>query len=85
MNDVLDLSQFDGHSDAPWTVVDPEFTRPSRIGVASHGGADVYDAPLTDETRANARLIAAAPQLLEEVRRLRAKVAALESCITGEV
>lgn len=60
------------HTPGPWKVEAPfSPDRPSRIGVsAAHGCCTIYDAPLTNETEANAALIAAAPDLEEALRGL---------------
>lgn len=48
-------------TDAPWEVVQPTGNNPSRACVcAKDGFVEIYDAPLTRETKANAELIAAA-------------------------
>jgi hypothetical protein len=53
------------HTKTPWEVVQPDSSNPSRAMVAGHGGqVTIYDAPLTEETKRNAALIAAAPDLL---------------------
>lgn len=52
-----------GPSKGEWKVVPPSRDYPSRAMVCADG-AQIYDAPLTMETQANARLIAAAPDLL---------------------
>lgn len=57
------------HTPAPWYVSPPTAQNPSRaIVTALSGFVVIYDAPLTTETAANARLIAAAPDLLEACR-----------------
>jgi hypothetical protein len=59
------------HTRGPWKVFEPTRERPSRISVSTESGlVDIYDAPLTRETEANARLIAAAPDLLEALEAL---------------
>ena len=55
------------HTPGPWDVLPPDTHRPSRATVVALRGATIYDAPLTEETAANARLIAAAPELLAAV------------------
>ncbi len=63
----------------PWEIVEPTQGRPSRIGVSgANGQCDIYDAPLTTETLANAKLIAAAPQLLEACRVMAARLQMLD-------
>ena len=58
------------HTPGPWEYLPPDQQHPSRVAVAampqannSGYGVTIYDAPLTNETRANAKLIAAAPTL----------------------
>lgn len=50
------------HTPGPWQVVNSTPQRPSRALVCAEG-VDIYNAPLCVETAANARLIAAAPDL----------------------
>ena len=53
------------HTPGPWEVIQPDKNHPSRAMVAAcNGGVDIYNVPLTEETKANARLIAASPDLL---------------------
>ena len=56
------------HTQAPWAIEDYQ-DRPCRIR-AEHNGMDVADVFCTDfpDGQANARLIAAAPELLEALR-----------------
>ena len=49
----------------PWHVIPPRRGLESRAVVGASIGADIYNAPLTEETMANARLIASAPDLLD--------------------
>lgn len=50
-----------------FTVVYPDRTRPSRIGVSGmNGQVTIYDAPLTNDTEAIAHMIAAAPAMYRE-------------------
>lgn len=53
------------HTPGPWKVVQPDAINPSRAMVCADKGVDIYCAPLTNETLANARLIASAPDLLD--------------------
>jgi hypothetical protein len=55
-----------GHTPGPWLVVPPSAERPSRAMVGTDE-VTIYDVPLTRQTEANARLIAAAPELLQLV------------------
>lgn len=53
------------HTPGPWHTRPSTAQSPSRAIVSAlSGGVTIYDAPLTVETAANARLIAAAPDLL---------------------
>lgn len=53
----------------PWHVRPPTAQSPSRATVTALSGfVSIYDAPLTAETAANARLIAAAPELATACR-----------------
>ena len=66
------IEQFDGHTPGPWNVSD-------EVGlVIKHGGGahDFVDM----ENGANARLMAAAPDLLAEVKRLHEMLALWEIC-----
>ena len=53
------------HTPGPWKMGNP-FKKPSRV-IVTGSGANIYNAPLTNETLANAWLIAAAPDLLKAV------------------
>lgn len=53
------------HTPGPWHARPPKAQNPSRAVVSAiSGGVTIYDAPLTLETAANARLISASPDLL---------------------
>lgn len=57
------------YSPGPWRYIGPNSLYPSRVMVAAaEDGIEIYNVPLTEETAANARLIAAAPELLEALR-----------------
>ena len=63
-----------------WKVEYPDSNRPSRINVsACKGQVSIYDAPLTNQNIANAKLIAAAPDLLEPLQEMN------EFCISLDV
>lgn len=58
------------HTPGQWKIYAPNEIYPSRALVGARGGqVSIYDAPLTNETEANARLIACAPELLALVER----------------
>lgn len=60
------------HTPGPWHVSPPTAQHPSQARVSALSGfVQIYDAPLTVETAANARLIAAAPDLLIQAGVLR--------------
>lgn len=76
----LDLAQFDGHTPGPWHTHDG-----ARMPVVVRSDDErtvvmCYDHDGQDE-EANAALIAAAPSLLAECRRLRAREAALVAAL----
>ncbi len=56
------------HTPGPWEIVPPSREHPSRAMVCARLGVTIYDVPLCLETRANARLIAAAPDLLAKCK-----------------
>lgn len=58
------------YTPGPWAVVDTKVVPSRAVVVACDGGVDIYNAPLTAETEANAHLIAAAPDLLEALDQL---------------
>lgn len=61
------------HTPGPWHVSPPTAQHPSQARVSALSGfVRIYGVPLTVETAANARLIAAAPELLDAVRALMA-------------
>jgi hypothetical protein len=54
------------HTPGPWHVSPPNHENPSEAHVSALSGfVRIYSAPLTRETKANATLISAAPDLLE--------------------
>jgi hypothetical protein len=58
------------HTPGPWKVYPPSPNNPSRATVsAANGQCTIYDAPLTTETAANARLIAATPEMVELLKK----------------
>ena len=71
----MNADQFDGHTPGPWYVDDaPDVKHPSVV-LADDGATIVAEATTVvaeqHDAEANARLIAAAPDLLAEVKRLR--------------
>lgn len=56
------------HTRGPWKVIGPDSMHPSQAMVCATIGVQIYSAPLTNETEANAHLIAAAPDLLEALK-----------------
>lgn len=76
--EALDLSQFKGHTPGPWEIIKQTEESGHRGawnvmsgGLAWHV-AESWRVSEPDKSEVNARLIAAAPALLEEVQRLRA-------------
>ena len=59
----MNTEQFDGHTPGPWNVND-------EVGLVIKHGDEAHDF-VDMENGANARLMAAAPDLLAEVKRLR--------------
>lgn len=54
------------HTKGSWDYNRPTKNTPSKVTVSAVGGAvNIYDAPKTVETEANAKLIANAPKLLQ--------------------
>lgn len=88
----LDLAQFEGHTPGPWEAHGATiYSADVWVDGDNHGGARIGSAyqdemptEARDEDFANAELIAAAPALLAECRRLQAENAklrdALERC-----
>ena len=68
---MIDTDKYEGHAPAPWQV-DDEVGLVIKHGERPHDYVDM-------ENKANAQLMADAPLLLEEVKRLRERVATLES------
>lgn len=83
---MIDLSQFDGHTEGPWRVeygsVEGSYENlvihgPNKKVVV--GGCNCCDSPYGSNEK-DAHLITAAPELLAEVKRLRSQLAeAIES------
>lgn len=77
------------HSPLPWEYYGPTPTSPSAIGVsACKGQVNIYSAPLTTETDANARLIERACnshyELVEAVKALLGDLSDMERVIMDE-
>jgi hypothetical protein len=75
----LDLSQFDGHTPEPWTLVPPSARGDEPIVVRGHEGGFMVKGLSPEREVADARLIAAGPKLLAEVKRLREEVSQLRA------
>ena len=74
----LNLNEFEGHTPGPWYVDDaPDVKHPSVV-LADDGATIVAEAMTVvaeqHDAGANAQLIAAAPDLLAEVKRLRERL-----------
>ena len=88
----IDLEQFEGHTAGPWHVDRDEYPEATILDVAHHNfdgktrrvvaevfnGSKHSEGHPTGEDKANAKLIASAPDLLEEVKRLRERIKELE-------
>lgn len=68
----LDLTRYEGHTPGPWSVYDQGVDDGPEYGAHIQSADPMYDWVVQDITnRADARLIADAPLLLAEVKRLR--------------
>lgn len=74
---LLDLTQFDGHTPGPWRAE----LGAGKYHISTESGGHITDYVLSD---VNACLIAAAPSLLDAVRRLQSENAALRSQLQAE-
>jgi len=86
--DKLDLSQFVGSTPEPWrTAIDlAALRRPGQMVVANFDCMGQHKSIICVQTGgANARLIAAAPTLLRELKEARAEIERLKSAIKNEV
>lgn len=76
-------AKYEGHTEGPW-IVSPYFKGQKAIDIYATG-ADIASVPYDDchhgVATANGNLIADAPKLLADVKRLRA---AMEECITDD-
>ena len=77
---MLDLSQFDGHTPGPWKYTEKvghphRFVIGTNEPIGSPGDKFVVAYVVGMDSDANGRLIAAAPELLAEVKRLREQLA----------
>ena len=71
---MIDTDKFEGHNDAPWRTAEgqPYDDEGSHLDIVDANGVLVTETSyFTDNDHPNARLIADAPLLLEEVKRLR--------------
>jgi hypothetical protein len=75
----LDLSQFEGHTPGPWeTATNPDH-KEAVIYAGLRGIASVWAIPNSQDYKANALLIAAAPALLAECKRQREQIKVLSA------
>ena len=84
-SEALDLSKYEGHTPGPWAVCTDfinVYAPESNTAITS---TEHCCAPSQAEQDANARLIADAPKLLEELQRTTAKLRTLEVVASGEV
>jgi len=82
---MINTDKYEGHTESPW-VVTKTFDEiagidagPTRIATVVLD--DDHDLELNNEMLANAQLIADAPQLLAEVKRLREELAQARECL----
>ena len=71
---MIDISKYEGHNDAPWRTAEgvPYDDEGSHLDIVDANGVLVTETSyFTDNDHPNAQLIADAPLLLEEVKRLR--------------
>ena len=71
---MIDSDKYEGHNDAPWRTAEgqPYDDEGSHLDIVDANGVLVTETSyFTDNDHPNARLIADAPLLLEEVKRLR--------------
>ena len=79
--------EFEGHTPGPWLIGRGAdgwpivHTAPDSFSPSGQGVAHVCKRPMCQDHEANARLIAAAPELLDERDRLRAEAEALADVI----
>lgn len=74
----IDLTKYDGHTPGPWAWDDKDYCGldgPDRDAVLTYRNFEGMHLTYGDSRHANARLIADAPALLDEVKRLRADLA----------
>jgi hypothetical protein len=74
---MIDTDKYEGHNDAPWRTAEgqPYDDEGSHLDIVDANGVLVTETSyFTDNDHPNARLIADAPLLLEEVKRLRERV-----------
>ena len=71
---MIDTNKYEGHNDAPWRTAEgqPYDDEGSHLDIVDANGVLVTETSyFTDNDHPNVRLIADAPLLLEEVKRLR--------------
>jgi hypothetical protein len=81
---MIDTDKYEGHNDAPWRTAEgqPYDDEGSHLDIVDANGVLVTETSyFTDNDHPNARLIADAPLLLEEVKRLRSVIGDIESMI----
>ena len=74
---MIDTDKYEGHNDGPWRTAEgqPYDDEGSHLDIVDANGVLVTETSyFTDNDHPNARLIADAPLLLEEVKRLRERV-----------
>ena len=75
---MIDTNKYEGHNKAPWRTAEgqPYDDEGSHLDIVDANGVLVTETSyFTDNDHPNARLIADAPLLLEEVKRLREQLA----------
>lgn len=89
---MIDVTKFDGHTPGPWKITHGGFSTDDGFSIGSNNAAalrvkvvcecwpcTIVDQQHREELLVNANLLAAAPELLAEVLRLRSRVKELEA------
>ena len=74
---MIDTNKYEGHNDAPWRTAEgqPYDDEGSHLDIVDANGVLVTETSyFTDNDHPNAQLMADAPLLLEEVKRLREQI-----------